>query len=485
MVANILVLNPLTSAAGNVVRDVLYGCWCAGKRIGGATVPPFPLIQIATLLRASGLHATFIDAQAEQLDMEKVLSRVGRPDVVVCSTSTMSFTEDAAYLYNLKQKVTNLKTIVFGSHPTFMPTYCLAHPGIDITVLREPEHAVLELCQAFERGEDAMEIPGTAQCNQEGEPIFGPERSFLENLDSLPYPDVELLPKNVDYFNPIVRRLPYMTATTSRGCPGQCIFCTAPVFDGRRVRFQSAEYVVGLLHYLVSRGFREVYFRDDTFFVHKERDREICQRIIAEKIDITWIANARVSMIDAPTMTLAKQAGCHTLKFGIESGDQKILDGLKKGYRVEQAVDVFAAARRIGINTHAHVMIGNPGDTEESITKTIEYVKRLGPTTATFGICTPYPGTPLFEEVAARYPEMRDGSATDLSKLHVEGLFNELYTSVHKDRLPVLVRQAYREFYLRPRHMVRLIRDQIRGRDDFKRVLLAGTRVLDFIFRGA
>lgn len=481
----ILVLNPMTSASGNVVRDVLYGCWCAGKRIGGASVPPFPLVQIATMLRQAGLDATFIDAQAEQLDLAAVLARAGQPDVVVCSTSTMSFTEDAGYLARMKQAVPGLRSIVFGSHPTFMPAFCLAHPGVDAIALYEPEHGVLELCQAWERGDQGMDVPGTGQRGPDGEPHLAPRRPFLEELDSLPYPDVDLLPKGVDYFNPIVRRLPYMTATTSRGCPGRCTFCTAPVFDGKKVRFQSADHVVGLVKYLLSKGYREIYFRDDTFFVHKERDREICQRIIAQRLDVTWIANARVSMIDAPTMELAKKAGCHTIKFGIESGDQAILDGMKKGYQVEEAHEVFAAAKRIGIAAHAHVMIGNPGDSEESIERTIDYVIKLDPATATFGICTPYPGTPLFEEVAARHPEIRDGSATDLSRLHVEGLFNELYCSVPKDRLPGLVRHAYRRFYLRPGYMLRLVREQMRSVEDVKRILLSGTRVLDFIFRGA
>jgi radical SAM superfamily enzyme YgiQ (UPF0313 family) len=473
----------MTAKSGNVVRDVLYGCWCAGKRIGGASVPPFPLVLIATVLRAEGVKADFLDAQAEQKGPAEVAGLAKDYDLVACSTSTMSFTEDADYLLGLKQANPGLQTLVFGSHPTFMPSFCLAHQGVDYLATHEPYFIIRDLVRAWNTDERHA-IRGLGFRDQ-GEPRLNAPYPFIEYLDDLPYPDTDLLPRGVDYFNPIVRRLPYMTATTSHGCPGKCTFCTAPTFDGPRLRFQSADYVLGLIRHLLERGFREIYFRDDTFFVKKGRDHEIFRRIIDQGLDVSWLANARVSHIDVETMKLALEAGCHTIKFGIESGSQDILDAMKKGYRIERAHEVFDAANAMGMGTHAHVMIGNPGDTLQSIEQTIDYVLRLNPTTATFGICTPYPGTPLFDQVAEKHPEIRDGSSTDLSRLHVEGLFNKLYCDVGREDLGGLVRRAYRRFYLRPGYMLRLARGQIRSLDDLKRVLLAGTRVLDFIFRGA
>lgn len=475
----------MTAATGNVVRDVLYGCWCAGKRIGGASVPPFPLVQLATILRDDGQDVAFLDAQAEQKGPDVVAGIIGDFDVVLCSTSTMSFTEDAAYLQNLKKANPSLRTVVFGSHPTFMPRFAVLAPGVDYIVRYEPEYVVRALCRALAGQGDPGTVPGTGHLDEAGEPVINPDYPHIENLDELPFPDMDFLPKGIHYFNPIVRRLPYMTATTSRGCPGKCTFCTAPAFDGGRVRFQSAGYVLGLMRHLLSKGCREIYFRDDTFFVNKKRDHEIFETMIRERLDLTWLANARVSGIDPDTMALARRAGCHTIKFGIESGSQEVLDGMKKGYRVEQAQKIFYAARRIGINTHAHVMLGNPGDTPETVEATIEFVKALAPTTATFGICTPYPGTPLFESVARMAPQLLDGTSSDLSKLHVEGLFNAFYCSVPPEDLPRLVRRAYRRFYLRPGYMTRLAFSQVRSLDDLKRCLIAGTRILDFVLRGA
>ncbi len=480
----IFVLNPMTSASGNVVRDVLYGCWCAGKRIGGASVPPFALLQVATVLREAGHDVVFLDAQAEQKPYEQVSPLLVDCDLLLCTTSTMSFQEDADCLLRLKQAHPRLRTVIFGSHPTFMPQYALAHNGIDIIVRREPEWILRDLAARMAQGEEWTTLEGIGFRDGAGKPVINPDYPLIENLDELPLPDPDWLTKGIDYFNPIVRRMPYMTASTSRGCPGLCTFCTAPYFDGRRVRFQSAEYVLRLIGFLAGKGYREIYFRDDTFFVNRQRDHEIFRQIVEKKLDVTWIANARVGMIDEETMALAKKAGCHTIKFGIESGSQAILDRIKKGYRIERAHEVFAAANRIGINTHAHTMIGNPGDTRETIDQTIEFVNALNPTTATFGLCTPYPGTPLFEELAQTHPEIRDGSASDLSNLHTEGLYNEFYCDVKREELQKLVPYAYRRFYLRSGKLCAFLRDQIRSWQDMKRVTLAGTRVLDFMLSG-
>jgi anaerobic magnesium-protoporphyrin IX monomethyl ester cyclase len=482
---DVLVINPSSSMTKNVIRDVMYGCWCKGKRIGGATVPPFALLNLATIAQSDGQNVTFLDAQAEQIPMENIINRSDEWDIVICSTSTMSFREDADHLLAMKKVNPRLKSIIYGSHPTFMPEYSLAHDGIDICVRREPEFIVRDLLKTMENRDDSWKsVPGIAYHDENQEVITNPEYPFL-NMDDLPLPNTDFLPKGVDYYNPLVRRMPYITVTTSKGCPALCTFCTAPYFDGMKVRFMSTERVKRLVDYLVlEKGFREIYFRDDTFFVKKDRDKEMCRHIIDNNIDVSWIANARVAMMDKDMMRIAKDAGCHTMKFGIESGNQAILDRMRKGYTIDQAFRVFEWVHEIGINAHAHVMLGNPGETAETMQQTIDFVKQLDPATATFGICTPYPGTPLFAEVAAIHPEIKDGTASDLSKLHVQGLFNEHYTSLTRDELQNAVQQAYREFYLRPKYFANVIKNQFRSTDDFKRVAIAASNVVDFAIRG-
>ncbi|MBN1866087.1 radical SAM protein [Candidatus Sumerlaeota bacterium] len=477
-----LVLNPSSAFTKNVVRDVLYGCWCKGKRIGGASVPPYALLGVATVLKRAGLDVEFLDALGERVPLTRVVARASEFDVVVMSTSTMSVNEDAETLRSMKGVNASLQTFLFGSHPTFLPEATLAKEGVDVVVRREPEYVVRDVALALDRGEDWRGVPGIGY-REDGRTILNPDYPFIENLDDLPFLDVDMLPRGVHYFNPVVRRMPYMTLSTSRGCPGLCSFCTAPFFYGPRLRARSVDNVIAELAQLSAKGYREIFFRDETFTFSRSRTQEFCRKLIESHLDLTWVCNARVNTLDLETLETMKRSGCHMVKFGVESGVQEILDRSRKGTRIEQTREVFGWARQAGVETHAHVMLGMPGETEETIETTVRFVLEIDPTTVTFGLCTPYPGTPLFDEVAARHPEIGDGSATDLANLHVGALYNEHYTHVSSEYLEKAVRRAYRRFYLRPRYFWRTLR-RVRTFDDVKRFTLAGVQVLDFSARG-
>lgn len=289
----ILVLNPASKYTKNVIRDVVYGCWCKGKRIGGAKIPPFTLMQIATILdKDKNNTVKFVDASAEGIMIDKIKDIVIDYDLVVISTSTMSFNEDADYLLELKNANKNLKTLVFGSHPTFMPKHCLSHNGIDYIIMNDPEFAIRDFARKVNNNDNWRESLSLGY-KKENKIIINEQYPFSD-LDELPFIDLKFLPKKIDYFNPVVSRTPYMTITTTRGCPGICTFCTAPFFEGRRLRFQSAKYVLDEIDYFLKNGIKEIYFRDETFFINKERDSAIFNEIIKEKLDLTWLANARI-----------------------------------------------------------------------------------------------------------------------------------------------------------------------------------------------
>jgi len=479
----VLVLNPSSKITKNVVRDVIYGCWCKGKRIGGGTVPPFALLEVATVLKKSKNDVRFIDAQGERISHERLASESTSYDVVIISTSTMSFNEDVQLLSLLKQNYKNLTTIAFGAHPTFLPRNSLSRKSVDIIVRHEPEFVIRDVIYQMKHKKGQWKSVKGIGYKENGKIIINEPYPLIENLDELPFPDVTLLPTNVEYFNPLVLQTPYITTATSKGCPGRCTFCTAPYFDGMKTRFQSANYVVEEIKYFIKHGYKEVYFRDDTFFVNKNRDVEICQTIINEKLDISWLANARINLIDKETIELAKAAGCHTIKFGVESGSQKILDNVRKGQTIEQVRKIFKATKEVGMKTHAHMMLGMPGETIETLEDTIKLAIELEPDTVTFGICTPYPGSPLFNEVKMINPEIGDGTASDFSKLHTKGLFNESFTNISKKKLECSVRRAYRKFYLRPKYIFRFLL-RLRTLSEIKKLSIAALNVLDFIIKG-
>ncbi|MFH0773965.1 MAG: radical SAM protein, partial [bacterium] len=475
----VIVLIPPSKFSKNVARDLIYGCWCKGKRIAGIQFPPVSQLLVATVLRDAGHNATLLDAGGLQMNISSIKEATKDHDVCIMLTSTMTVNEDAEVLSELKKENPRLKTVVYGSHPTFMPEHTVVKPGIDIAVRREPEFLIRDLLTLMEKGREKKAKGITFMEN--GSPVSNPDYPFIENLDELPIPDRTMLDPNIHYFNPVVKRMPFTTAFTARGCPGKCTYCSSPSFYGRKIRFRSAEAVLAELEIIRLQGFREVFFRDEMWTVNKKRTIDISEGIIQKKIDLTWICSARVGSVDVETMRLMKKAGCHMIRFGVESGNQQILGSIQKGITLDETRQTFEWTHKIGLDTHAHCMVGMPGETMETIEETRRFVKEIDPSIATFGICTPYPGTPLFSEVIKAHPELKDGSSLDLSMLHTKSFYNEVFTKLSQEELNKAIRKAYRAFYMRPGYILKWLL-RIKGLDELKRVILAGTQVFDFSF---
>jgi len=470
-----LVLNPSSAFTKNVVRDVIYGCWCKGKRIGGGTVIPYWLVLIATILKESGVETDYIDMKfGSRFDPREY-------GAVIINTSSMSFNEDVAVLGLLKKENPSIKTIVFGSHPTFMPNYCLERDEIDFVVRGEADYVLRDIVSALSEGRSTDEISGIG-FKKNGRKIVNSPREYIGDLDDMPFLDDSFIP-DIVYFNPLISRYPYIPLITSRGCPGKCVFCPASSFYGNVWRAQSAERVVAEMEHFYKKSYAEVYFRDETFTFNSKRVRDICRLLIRKNIKMKWICNARIGTLDLKLLKLMKVAGCRWIKIGVESGVQEILDRSKKGISVEKTRQSFKWMRQAGIESHAHFMLGMPGETRATVHRTIEFAKEIRPTTASFGICTPYPGTPLFDQVVARHPGYEDGSSVNFSTLHTQGYFNEEFTELKKEALTRALYTAYRKFYLRPSYIFSWLW-RIRSAGDLRRLSISAANVLDFAIRG-
>jgi radical SAM superfamily enzyme YgiQ (UPF0313 family) len=477
-------LKPYIGKHGkNIVRDFVYGCWCNGKRIGGMQMPPLAELYAATHVRQDEVEPVMLDAQIQPGEYEKLInSRFDGVMAVAVMSSTQSFRNDVKTLEQIKGVNPTVKTILFGSHPTFMPEYCLREPAVDFIVMREPEESLRVLMGAIRDWKSVEGMAGVGYKVVNGQPKIGPARQFL-SMDDLPIPDRSLLPKGVDYFNPVVRRLPYTTMQTSRGCPARCIFCTAPTFFGNKARARSVEKTLEEIREVKRLGYREIFFRDETFTAYKKRNTEICEGMLSENLDMSWIANGRVDMIDREQMELMKKAGCHMLKFGVETGSEELLKSYNKGTTIEQAQRAFRYAREVGIDAHAHIIFGGAGETLDTIKNTIDFVIDLEPFTASFGIVTPYPGTELFDSVAHLHPEILDGSDSNMDNLHTMGFFSESICGIPGDELSRRIVQAYRKFYMRPAYLLKRL-FKIRSADELVVQLIAGMNIFQFAATG-
>jgi radical SAM superfamily enzyme YgiQ (UPF0313 family) len=476
-----VVIIPPSKHSKNVARDLVYGCWCKGKRIAGIQFPPVSQLIVVTTLIKYGHYCDLLDAAALQLSFEETVEKAKDYHFVIMLTSTMTVNEDASLLMEIKDKNPDVKTIVYGSHPTFMPKYTLSKDGIDFIVRREPEFIIRDLISALKNRDDSFkEVKGIGY-QENNNDIINELYPFIENLDELPIPDRSLLVADIDYFNPVVKRVPFTTMFTSRGCPGRCTYCTSPPFYGKTYRARSAESVLEELEIVSNMGYKEVFFRDEMFTADRDRVIKVCEGLLEKNIDLTWIASTRVGAVDDELMVLMKKAGCHMLRYGVESGVQEILNTVKKGIKIEQTIKDFELTHKHKIDTHAHCMLGMPGETEKTIRQTLDFVKKIDPTIITFGICSPYPGTQLFDLVVEKHPEVGDGSECDLQKLHTHSFFNEVYTNIPNDELNKWIKRIYREFYFRPGYMLKWF-GRIKSIDEFRRVSLAAAQVIDFAF---
>lgn len=465
------------------MRDVIYGCWCKGRRIGGLKLPPIGLLIIASVLKKDGFDTTFMDAGLAGADYQSIISSAGEFDAVVTSTSTHTILEDQDCLLEMKARNPNLFSIVFGPRPTFLPELVLKSGAYDMCIQREGDFVIRDVLRCHRDGgtEDWKNVKGISFLNEDQETVVNEEYPLIKDLDDIAYPDRSMLPRNVDYFNPVALRFPLTTMMISRGCPAKCTFCLSPYFYGSRVRYRSTENVMEELREIVRLGYKEVFFRDETFTVNKRRVTEVCEAMVAEGIDITWTANARVGMLDRELTRTMKRAGCHTIKFGIESGSQTIVDRIQKGINLEEAVETFKWLKEEGINTHAHFIAGHPGETREELDETIAFIKRLPASTISMGILTPYPGTPQFDDLVDDHPEVLDPAHADFARPD-NGYLASLGCEMEPEEIEKGVERGYKAFYLRPSYLAGWI-PKIKSFDHFKRLTISGATIFQFMYK--
>jgi radical SAM superfamily enzyme YgiQ (UPF0313 family) len=202
----------------------------------------------------------------------------------------------------------------------------------------------------------------------------------------------------------------------------------------------------------VTAGYREILFRDETFSAFRERNREICRGILRRGIQVGWICNVKPGTVTAQDLALFKQAGCRLVKVGIESGSDRVLRQSGKGISTRTTRRLMSDIHRVGLDVHAHVMLGMPGETLDSVRETIDFILEIEPTTLDVGICTPLPGTRLWQQLCAQADRL-EGQDLEKAHLHVRSVFSHCYCDVPGPELEKNVRRLYRRFYLRPKYV--------------------------------
>jgi anaerobic magnesium-protoporphyrin IX monomethyl ester cyclase len=452
--------------------------WIDSKRVKDikslhSVTPPLGLLYLAACARRDGHKVMLIDALAEQLTSEEVAGKVikNRPDVIALTGTTpqISFAFDVMNKVKARPEGRGIKTVLGGPHATAVPLETMGKcDSIDFLVYGEGERTFTELLATLKKKKNSVSIlrsvKGIYLPAKKG-PLFSGPRPFIEDLDVLPYPEREIITNWSGYHMAPsdTKRSPSTTMITSRGCPYGCKYCNRAVF-GRVYRCMSSGYVLGEIRHLIKRyKIREIKFWDDVFTIDRKRTIEICDGIIKEKLDIVWSCETRVDLVDLEMLRKMRQAGCWQIDYGVESGNQELVDKINKGIKLEQVRKAVRLTRQAGISTRGYFIVGLPGETIETARKSIDFAIEAGLDYATFFMCVPYPGTELYE-LAKKEGGIRSDDWRKYSHIDFDNLIY-VPPSIKDTELKGLIGESYRKFYLRPAYIFREAL-KIRGMED-------------------
>lgn len=442
-------------------------------------IHPIGLACLSAFLRRNNFEVSVIDAYAHGLSVDETAKGIleKKPNVVgfSCVTQVMPFVYEIAKRLKLYDK--NIIIICGGIHPTLMADDTLSHEAVDIVVRGEGELTLLELLSEIQKKDvnlrycNLEDILGISSKRNE-RLIHTPNRSNIEDLDSLPLPSWEFFPLEAYSYPPHwTINPPVYPVMATRGCPFRCTFCSLKVM-GKKQRYRSTDSILREIRYLISKfGARQLMFMDATFPMKREWVIDLCNKMIDAELnkEIVWGCEMKVDRLDLAILTKMKSAGCQRVFFGIESGVQQLLNNVKKDFTLEDVRRGIALCKKAKLETIGFFMLGLPGETKELSLRTIAFAKELDLDFAKFNLTVPYPGTELYKELIKQGKfKTKDwdkftsfGSMTEFDPVYIpEGMTREEIEWVHK--------KAYQSFYFRPKMIWRYLL-KINSLDSIKR----------------
>jgi len=316
-----------------------------------------------------------------------------KPTVVGISAKSPNFASVCILAKFSKEIDKKIIVIVGGPHPSSVGSEVLQSPDIDICVKGEGENTIIELLNAIETQKKFDDIKGIIY-RKNSHVIENPPREFIKNLDSLYFPHESAPKVLIDYNQYPIQAFSYIMAT--RGCHYNCFFCGSHKIWSRKVRFRSPVNIVREIKGLQKKGLKLVRFIDDTFGVNRQYINDLCSTIKKYCPGLKWSCLFHVRLVDSQTISLMKEAGCCSIEIGIESGNNEILNVMRKCITIEEALSACSIIKNHGIDVYADFMVGFPQETEDTLSDTLAAMRKIQCDRFIYSIFTPYPGTEAF-----------------------------------------------------------------------------------------
>jgi hopanoid biosynthesis associated radical SAM protein HpnJ len=435
---------------------------------------PTWLAQPAALVPGSRL----LDAPADELTVDQTLAIAEGFDLVIMHTSTPSFPTDAKFAELLKERRPDIIVGMVGAKVAVdAGGSLLASEAIDFVAREEFDYT----CKDIADGVPLAEVQGISYRQADGNIVHNAGRPMIEDMDALPFvAPVYQRDLNIHHYFIGYLNYPYVSIYTGRGCRSRCTFCLWPqTVGGHRYRTRSPESVLAEVSWIKENmpEVKEIMFDDDTFTDFRPRAEEIARGL--GKLGVTWSCNAKANVPYA-TLKIMKENGLRLLLVGYESGDDQILLNIKKGLRTDIARRFSEDCHKLGIMVHGTFILGLPGETRETIAKTIAFAKDINPHTIQVSLAAPYPGTRLYEQ-AVENDWIAPNKVINLVNDKGVQLATISYPHLSKEEIYHGVEAFYKSFYFRPRKIWEIVREMLGSWDMTKRRLREGVEFFRFL----
>lgn len=433
--------------------------WPATREIESYWYPVW-LAYPAGMLEGSKL----LDAPPHHVSFDETVTMLKDYEFLVLFTSTPGLPGDIELATRAKAINPNLKIAFVGPHVTVLPEETLKQcPAIDFVARKEFDYSVTD----YAKGKSLEEIPGISY-RKNGSIVHNPDGPEITNLDALPdVIDIYARDLDIKRYNVPFLLHPFVALYTTRGCPAQCTFCLWPqTLSGHPWRKRSTDAVASEMARAkkLMPWVKEFFFDDDTFNIQKARTIELCEKL--KPLKLTWSCTSRVTT-DFETLKAMKEAGCRLLIVGYESGDQQILKNIKKGATVERARQFTKDCKKLGLLIHGDFILGLPGESRESIRRTIDFAKELDVETIQVSVAHAYPGTELYDYAIKNGFVVPGTAMVDKAGHQVAHI---KYPNIDPEEILEAVHGFYDEYYFRPKAIARILKKAVFNGEERRRL---------------
>jgi len=439
--------------------------------------PSLSLGYTAGILEQGGHKVKLIDVAPLELSKEQVLKeiRLFKPDLIGFSITTYLFHQTMEWINYIKENIPDVPILVGGVHVGIYPNETFTHKTIDYGYMGESEIYLNKFIDALEKGKSLKGLNNIVYRNSSNSSThvndIGP---IVNDLNNTPFPARHLMPYD-KYFSIISQRKNFTGLMSSRGCCHRCSFCEQ---GNQKFRYRTADSLLEEFKLCADKfKVREIDIFDSSFTIIKKRILEICDALKKEDLDIEWAARSRVDRVDKEMLKAMAEAKCKRIYYGVESGNQRILDGLRKDVTLQQTRDAIRNTKKAGINTFGYFMIGSPGDTHSSVKQTIKFSKQLDLDYAQFNRVIPMTGTDMYKLYINEFKQ--DYWAKETVKEGSGGLLKRPQTNLTNEDVDRYAKKAYNSFYFRPSYITKALL-RVRSLEELKRNVKAG---VDLMFK--